>query len=938
MKHIYKGLVLLSAAFAFGSIYAVAQETTGISTESTDSLGNIVEIPFRTIDQKDLLGGVSVINMSEFNDKAYTTGSFDLLSTVGGANSNNIWGMTDYLVLVDGMVRDANNVLPSEIEQITVLKGAAAVVLYGSRAAKGAIIITTKRGKKGDLTLNITANTGLNFAKSYPKYLGSAEYMTLHNEALVNDGKSPIYSDETIYNTATGANPYRYADLDMYSSDYLRKFYNKSDVIAEVTGGTDKVKFYSTTGYSRESSLLKVGKAKDNYVSRFFVRGNVDMKLHELLTAQADANVTFYDSYSAAGDWWKNAATWRPNLVSPLIPISYIESNDAASLGLVNNSNYIIDGKYFFGGTQEHPTNPVADSYAAGDSKYVSRQFQFNTRFDLNLKPLLNGLFFRAKYGIDYASTYDQGYSNKYATFTPSWTNYAGSDMIASLTQNSKDSKSGNENISNSAYRYTYNGSVQFDYNQSFNEKHNVFAMVLANAWQRQTNGVYHRTTNVNLGLQLSYNYDHKYYVDFSSAMPYSAKLPDGKRGGFSPTLTLGWRPVKEDFLKNSIFDDLMISASAGIICQDLDITDGDGNDYYLYKSIMKTGGWYSWADLGGLAATEFQRGDNMDLTFVKRKEINVGVRGSLLNRLISFDINFFTNKVDGLLTRPNSIYPVYFNQVGYPTSSIIPFVNYNIDNRKGFDFAFNFNKKFGKVDATLGVTGMYYTSEAGKRDENYANAYQTRVGRALSGWWGLKSDGLFQDATEAAKANQFETVMQGDIKYIDQDNNGVIDSNDEVFLGRSDDPFTLGLNFTLKWKDLTFFALGNGYFGGHGMKNNSYWWCKDQDKYSEAVRDRWTKDNTDASYPRLTTGAGTNNFRTSDFWMYDKSRFNLTQVQLTYSLPKSFLGDCFIKGLNVYLSGYNLLTIAKESKVLEMNVGSAPQTRFVNFGFKGTF
>ena len=90
MKHIYKGLVLLSAAFAFGSIYAVAQETTGISTESTDSLGNIVEIPFRTIDQKDLLGGVSVINMSEFNDKAYTTGSFDLLSTVGGADRKSV--------------------------------------------------------------------------------------------------------------------------------------------------------------------------------------------------------------------------------------------------------------------------------------------------------------------------------------------------------------------------------------------------------------------------------------------------------------------------------------------------------------------------------------------------------------------------------------------------------------------------------------------------------------------------------------------------------------------------------------------------------------------------------------------------------------------------------------------------------------------------------
>lgn len=940
MKNIYKGLVLVSTMFAFCSMDVVAQENQNIIAEQ-DSSDYKVQLPFRTVQQEDLLGGVSVIDMNDLNSKAYTTYSLDMLNNLVGGASNGIWGISDYLVIVDGMVRDANNVLPHEIAQITVLKGAAAVVLYGSRAAKGVVQITTKRGEVGDLRIKVTANTGFYVPKSLPTYLGSAEYMSYYNQARINDGNEPSFSDETIYNYASGKNPYRYANLNMYDDEYLRKAYNRSEAIAEVTAGNDRVKFYSTVGYYRESSLLKVGNHEDDYISRFFVRGNVDMKLHDLISARTDANVTFYDSYTAKGDWWSNAATLRPNRVAPLIPLSYIEDTDPNTLATIMNSNYIIDGKYFFGATQEHQTNPIADAYAAGDSKFVSRQFQFNTHFDVNLRPILDGLFFRAQYGIDYASTYNQGYNNNYATFAPTWNNYSGKDLITSVTQYGKDQKSGNEDISNSAYRYTYNMSFQFDYQKSFAQKHNVFGMIVANAWQTQQNGVYHHKTNVNLGAQLSYNFDHKYYVDFSAAVPYSAKLPEGNRAGFSPTVTLGWRPTKEAFWsENSIFDDLMVTASAGIIMQDIDITDGSGNDYYLYKMILQSGGWYSWGDLGGLAATEFQRGDNMEMTFVKRKEVNVGLRGSMLNHALSFDFNFFANKMDGMLNRVSSLYPIYFTQTGYPTSSIIPFINYNIDDRIGFDFALTGRKKIGEVEAQLGVTGMYFDATAGQRDENYAYDYQTRIGRPLNAIWGLKSDGLFQSQEEIDNApNQtFATVKPGDIRYIDQNGDNAIDSNDEVYLGRADDAFTMGINLTLKWRDFTFFAMGNGSFGGMGLKNSSYYWVNGEGKYSDIVRDAWTPDNPNATYPRLTATSGDNNFRNSDYWTYKRDRFELRQVQLSYAVPQSILKGSFIKGLDVFASGYNLLTISKERKVLEMNVGSAPQTRFFNIGFKGTF
>lgn len=928
--------------FYLSALMAVSAVTPAMAQNEAGEDSTLVNVAFRTVDKQDLMGGISVIDMKELQDKAYSSYSLDYIDNVVGGFNGNIWGNTEYLVVVDGMVRDANNVLPTEIDQITVLKGAQAIVLYGPRAAKGVIQITTKRGKVGDLRINVHANGGLYTPKEYPKYLGSAEYMSFYNQARLNDGLTANYSDAEIYNFASGKNPYRYPDFDMYSSDYLRKAYGRYEGILEVTGGSERMKYYTTTGYYRESSQLKVGNTADNYISRFFVRGNIDVTLNDFLSAKADANVTFYDSYTANTDWWGQAATLRPHLVSPLIPTSYIEGADKNSLATVMNSNY-LQGNMFFGGTQANPTNPYADAFAAGDSKYVSRQFQFNTEFDVKLDVLTRGLMFRAKYGIDYASTYNQGYSNEYATFSPSWTNYAGSDMISAITQYGKDKKTGNERITNSAYRYTYNVSGQFDYANTFAEKHNVFGMLIGNVWQTQRSGHYHRTTNVNMGLQLAYNYDHIYYVDFSAAMPYSTKLPEGKRTGFSPVLTVGWRPTTT-VLTDTFVDDLMLTASIGSIQQDLDITTDDNEDgYYLYKSVMQQGGWYSWGDNGGMAATEFQRGDNFDMTYVKRKEFTVGLRGSLLNKLITFDLNFFTNKMDGGLVRAESLYPNYFTQTGYPTSSIIPYVNYNIDKRTGIDFSVYANKKFGEFDLTLGISGMWYKSTADQRDENYAYAYRSRVGQALNGLWGLESEGLFQSQAEidAAPTQTFGEVKPGDIRYKDQNEDGKIDDNDEVFLGRWDTPFMSGINFTAKWKGFTFYALGNLYLGGNGIKNSSYYWMPGTSKYSEIARETWTPENTTAEYPRLTTTNGANNYRYSDYWMYSTDRFTLRKVQLTYSLPGTLFDNTFakfVKGIDVYVSGNNLLTIAKERKHLEMNVGSAPQTRYYSIGLKASF
>jgi TonB-linked SusC/RagA family outer membrane protein len=933
MKNMKTGLILCSI---------LALSSTGSKAQiNNDTIP--VHVAFSTVEKQDLKGGISVVNLSEYMNRNYTTYSLDGMGAYTGGLTGNLWGMDGSLVLIDGVPRDAAwDISASEINQVTLLKGASAVALYGSRAAKGVILITTKRGKANENRIDIRANTGMFVPKSYPKYLGSAEYMTLYNEARVNDGLEPLYGDETIYNSLTGKNPYRYPDVDYYSSEYLKKMYNRSDVTAEISGGNERAQFYTNIGYWYANSLLDFGEAKNDRINRFNVRGNIDLKLNDFITSSVDATAIFYNSRNAHGNYWGAAANLRPNRFAPLIPIHMIEEFDDASLLLVQNSRYIIDGKYLLGGTQQDMTNPFASAYAQGYNEYAMRQFQFNAGIDADLRKVLQGLSFKTKFSVDYSNSYNQAYNNSYAVYEPVWSNYAGMDVINRLNKYNEDKSSGNQDLSGSWRQQTIAFSGQFDYVSCVNEVHNISAILAVAGFQRANSAEYHKISNANLGLQAAYNYKHKYYADFSGAVVHSAKLAPGNRDAFSPTLSLAWRLGREDFLSGSpIVDELKLTASAGILNTDLDIS-----DYYLYKGYytQTQGNWFGWGD--GLVLTQStnsRRGDNPNLNYAKRKEINGGFETSLFKKLLAVEMNFFVNRMDGLVIQAGTAYPGYF-QTGWPESSFIPYINYNADERKGFDFNINLNKRVGQVDWTLGMAGTYFKSKAIKRDENFADAYQNRAGKPVDALFGLVSDGFYttDEVTNRNVTQSFGEVKPGDIKYVDQNGDNIIDGKDEVFLGRagwSGAPFNFGIHLTAKWKNFTLFALGTGNTGTYGIKSGSYYWVSGEGKYSAAVRDRWTEDTQNsATYPRLTTLNGDNNFRSSDFWLYETDRFNLSKVQLTYDIPKQILEKSFIRELSLYLSGSDLLVLSKERELMEMNVGGTPQSRFYNLGLKASF
>ncbi|PRY96683.1 TonB-linked SusC/RagA family outer membrane protein [Marinilabilia salmonicolor] len=957
MKHIQIRFILC-ATFVLLPFFMKAQTTAQNETDSMniEKQDSMVQVAFREVSKDDLLGGVSVVNVEDLLKKNYHTYSLESMEGyIGGWNGNSLWGMDDHLVLVDGVPRAADNILPTEIDEITFLKGASAVVLYGSRAAKGVINITTKRGKDQPLEVNVRANTGFHVSKSYPKYLGSAEYMTLFNEASVNDGKGVSFSDEDIFNHASANNPYRYPDVDFYSSDYLQKAYNRTDVTTELIGGNDRAQYYSNIGYSRTGDVLNFGEAANNYDERLNIRGNVDIKLNDFIDAHVNANATFYSSRGInytdsdpdddenVDNYWTYASTMRPNRVAPLIPTSYIDKNALSAWPMIDNSLNIVDGQYFLGGSRVAMTNAFADAYAGGYNKYNSRQFQFDTGLDFDLQNLMDGLSFHTLFAVDYSTSYNASYSNEYAVFVPSWYNYNGEDVIAELTQEGSDEKSGEPDFNGEEYFQTIAFSGWFDYATTINDTHNISAMLVANGYQQTQSEVYHSVANANVGIQLGYNMNRKYYVDLGGSVVHSAKFAEGNRNAFSPSATLGWRLSQEDFLSgSSVVDDLMLSVSGSVLHTDMSI---EGFYEYAGNFNQSDGAWWGWYDGASERSTNSIQGENEDLTFVKRKELSANLRTSLWKNTITADASFFINTMEGLITEPMGVFPNYFFTY-YPEASFVPNVNFNDDQRTGLDFSVKYKESLGDVDLTLGVSGTYYTTEATKRDDiAYENDYQKRQGKAVDAIWGLENAGFFQnqaDVDNSPTQTFGGNIKPGDLKYVDQNNDGVIDEKDEIFLGQAGwygNPFTMGVNITAKWKNFTFFALGTGYFGAYAMKDDSYHWVYGDRKYSEVVRGRWTPEtNGSATFPRLTTESGSNNFRNSDFWLYSTDRFNIAKVQITYDLPKSVLQNIFFKEFSAYIGGSNLLTISPEQEILEREITEAPQTRFYNIGVKAVF
>ncbi len=904
---------------------------------------DLVKVAFDEKKKGEIVGFVSDVNIGEINAHDNIIWANDILAgrTLGLLGNNSIRGIGigintaditgsglssgNALFIVDGLPRDIQSLRSSEIESISVLKDVNSSILYGSAAVNGVILITTKRGEAYKSQTNFTARYGISQPRALPKYLNSAEYMTYFNVARQNDGLSEQFSEETIENYRSG-NPYRYSDIDYYSEEYIKPSTSYIDVVGQLSGGNSDAKYYANFGLNSNGSLLNYGTGKTARNNIFNVRGNVDLKVNDWIKTAVDGTAIFGNDNGQRGNFWSDAASIRPYEYTPLIPIDLVIPDHSLVTGRKND----VDGQYLIGGNSNHIRTPEGDGYAGGEFQQISRKFSFNNRIDFDLDRITQGLSFHTNISFDFFTRYNQTIANEYSVYEPIWSDSI-PNLITDLRQHGKDARPGVQSVGSSYFQRRVGFYGMAKYNRTFSEDHRFTGTLLGFGSTFKQQGDFQGVKQAHLGFQAGYAFKRTYLFDFSGAYVNSVKLPEGNRGGFAPSFGVAWILSNEEFLSSAArIDFLKLRLSTGVLKSDIPI-----GGFFYYDNRYGGSGSYNWFEgsrsRGGVRSNW---SSNFNLGYAKRNEINFGVEGLFFDQAISLRANIFHEIYNGLVTRPNTTYPGFY-------TDFIPYENFDTDKYQGAELGIGLNKSFGEWNIYVGADLLYVTSERTKVDEVYNNDYQYRQGYPRDATFGLVAIGLFQDESdiENSPIQSFGTVRPGDIKYKDQNGDGIIDNNDEVYLRRWQAPLSAGVRLKVSFKDLTLFVLGEGRSGADNFFEGNYYWVDGNDKYSEVVLGSWTPETKgSATYPRLSSQSNSNNFRRSSYWLYSNDFFQFRKIQLTYQFPDPVLQSLGMKGISIFLAADNVAQIAKNREARDLNIGGQPRYRTFTLGIQTNF
>ena len=928
--------ITLSASEAGKMTQMTLQPSVGLYNEK-------VNLGFRQAYEGDLVGAVSYMTAKDFNyDKTQIMGAgavadlagYKMLGLLGGLNVRGLGiGMdvgsmlsggsfsSSAMIVVDGVPRDLDYLRISEIESITVLKDANAAVLYGTSAINGVILITTKRAKEVKKSSNITVHYGISTPKALPKYLNSYEYMKYYNLAYQNDGNEDPYYDQQQLDNFKSGNKYRYPDIDYYSSEFLKSFKSYYDVNGEFSGGNEIAKYYSNFGVYSAGDMFKMGYGNDAKNTVYNLRVNLDVKPLDWINIQSDGRVVVGSNITPMANlddptisYWDAVRTARPNQFASLLPISLMDPEIPALLASKRN----IDGKYLLGGDVNNRNSILGNMTLGGTMEESTRIFSFNNRINVDLSKVTEGLSFHTNLSFDYVALWYQTLKNQYMVYYPTWAE--DQDKIIALETYGKDYKESTPIVSSLYMRRTFGGYSSLNYDRTFNGVHHVSATLLGYASVFKMSGDYQGDSRAHLGMQVGYDYDKRYLVDFSGAFVNSTKLPVGNRGGFSPTAGIAWVLSNEGFMSGAGFVDyLKIRASAGILKTDVPIS-----EFYMYESRYGTSGSLTWNDnLGSGSAVSSQRGYNPYLTYVDRKDLNLGLQGLFLNKSLGLNANWFRITNEGLPTTAASKYPGFYG-------GFLPVENYNNIKYQGYEVGLNYTRSLNNWTVFAGIDLLYSISTYTKLQEQaWSYDYQKRVGRPADAYFGLVALGLFRNEDDVLNSPQqtFGSVSPGDIKYQKQNDEANVTVDDEVYLGHWQSPYFASVNLNVSYKFLSLMLVGEARAGSIGFTESDYYWVDGNDKYSELVKNSWTVSNwKTATFPRLTTGTAANNYRRSTFWMYKNNFFRIRRVQLSSQIPESLKGKVpFLNGAELFLYATDPFLFSKSKEIMNLSSSGAP-------------
>ena len=922
-----------------------------VDTDPMYNDDNLVELAFRKAYKNDVVGAVTSIHAPDVRKQDMTTltgtgglrnyrmlglmGSSQIRGLgvnmdVGNIQSVSAYGSTSLLV-VDGIPRDDWFYNPDDIENISILKDGSAAALYGTAAINGVILVTTKRGEANRKRADVSVKYGLSTPLAYPNFLNSADYMRYYNQARLNDGLTPQFSDDVIRNYETG-DKYRYPDVDYFSSDYLRSYAPFMSANAEFSGGNQTAKYYSSVMFYNQGDFVNVGDAKKTRNNVFNVRLNADLRVNDWIRTEIDGKAIFYNSLQYRGDFWSIARSRRPNEFTPLIPIDRIDPDNPELL----SAKRTIDGKYLLGGTSSI-TETAMGNLNTGTYELGVRNFSFDNRIFFDFDRWIKGLSLRTNFSMDLFSQFAMQVYDAYAVYEPTWDD---NNRITGLRKLNSDDAATAPSAGAPANRRRFGFNVLLQYDRTFNELHHITGNLLAYGTIYKQSGDFQGTKSAHLGLQLGYNYDRRYMIDFTQTLVNSTKLAPGHRGGYAPTLGLAWVISSEEFMsQQSFIDYLKLRVSAGIIKSDM-MSSANSNisGFFWYDDQYSTTTSWAWADgARSRASTYSVQARNYALSFGQRKDFNIGFE-SVLGGAVGFDANYFHVINDGILVRPTNEYPSFL-------STFVPYENYEAVKYDGFEVGLNYTKQLND-DWSLTVGGqlLYSVSTRTKVAETQPYPHLNRVGTPYDGYWGLEAIGFFQDEADIQNSRPQAfggTVMPGDLKYKPQKEDVRIDANDQILLGRWQNPWSGAVNLNLAYKNVSLFVVGQGGAGSKPFKENNYYWIEGTRKYTDVVLGSWTPDTKNtATYPRLSTQANPNNNQRSSFWQYKADYFEIDRIQLNYQVPPAFSRAIYMKDLNVFAFVTRPLILAaeKDMRLISSSNGGGLNTRSFMLGVSANF
>ncbi|MDX9882232.1 MAG: TonB-dependent receptor [Prolixibacteraceae bacterium] len=837
----------------------------------------------------------------------------------------DIRGLGSPLVVVDGVPRDDfQKIDPNEIESISVLKDASAAI-YGVRAANGVVLITTKKGISGKTKVTLDASYGWDKIANFADVCNAGQYAELINEALVNAGQSPRYSQEEISKYYLGNDP-AYPNQDWVDA-LLKESAPQQSYKIGINGGSEKIQYYIGGSYLDQQGLFESG---DLWYKKYNLRSNITAQIAKDLSAEVLIS-GIHDNKHAPGFGSMWGAFKAAYMMEPIY-----------SLYANNNPEYL---------NAIGPNQPIGNVIGDTYEKWKGYQSSYNDQLYTNVSvtyniPFVKGLKVKGLLAYDINSFDSKQFSKPIQTYY--YDEYDDAYVPATALGKSNVTEDFSKTIKPLQQ-------LSLEYKNRFKD-HNISALLLFEQQKTQfkrlwggrfinlpidqlTAGNIDLSQNVdaseynlaNRGLvgKVGYDYKSKYLVNASFRYDGSSKFAPDSRWGFFPSISAGWRMSEENFIKDNLtfIDELKVRFSYGKLGDDQAADSYPWVTGYNYPSSSYI--------IGGSDPTSgigFRGAINPYITWYTSKMKNIGFESVLWNNQLNVEFDLFRRDRDGLLGYRNLSLPSTIG-VGLPQE------NLNSDQTSGFELVLGTQNKIGDFWYSVSANLTYSQSkneyiERSPSNNSYLNWRQNGQDRYSDIWWGYKCIGQFESFEEIQSSpiqdNQGnKSLLPGDLKYEDLSGDGIIDDNDVQPIGRGQSggnnipPYNFGLDISMKMKGfdcsiLLQGAVGHRFYLGEQWqeplrsgKNNVY--MAEFDRWHQADPNDPNSEWVPGKFPSTRFGGASNNRFTSDFWLKDGDYLRLKSVELGYTLPENWTQLKGVSSIRIYANAFNIFTFTKE-------------------------